>query len=133
MVQFHSPEYDDDNKTFMVIWYPLVLTLNGIHNYIMYNWLDNWAEGSVYFLLFTLWHYTESFCAIMIGYNDKKFLYRFKDIRLVTLVTSWIVLINLFIGIIIMVIIITKNTSVTGFGLSLFLGYALLMHLTVLP
>jgi hypothetical protein len=116
-----------------MIWYPLVLSLNGIHSYIMYTWLENWAEGSVACLLFTLWHYIESFCAIMLAYNDKRFLFRFKDIRLISLIISWIVLIALFVGVITMCIIITKNTTMTGFGVSLFLGYGLVLNLTVMP
>ena len=68
-----SPDFD--KAIFMLFYFPIVVTMNCIHNYIMYEWLSGWAEGSPILICYSIWHYIISYLSIMLAYGDKKFMF----------------------------------------------------------
>ena len=63
----------------------MVLVLNAWHIYVMYEWSDKWADGSDLLLLGTGIHIIESFASVYTVYNDQKYFYQYKDLRVLSI------------------------------------------------
>ena len=126
-------EEDLDTFFFSIIYFPTVLVLNAFHIYIMIWLSDFWAEGSFILYMNTAFHLMQSFFSILLVYKDSDYLYRFKDLRVLSLISAYFTLLVYILGIILEIYLIYEMQQVAGFLAALYLGYILLIDITIVP
>ena len=89
MIYYYLRLQDFDTWIYHLVYFYLVLGFNGFHTYIMLTWSGYWASGSFFLIMFTLFHYTQSFFSILLVYKDDLYLYHWKDIRFIVLMNAY--------------------------------------------
>ena len=124
---------DIDSSIFLLIWFPFVLACNGVHTYIMYTWSQVWAEGSFILIIQTVLHYLQSLCSILLIYSDPEYRFKWKDVRFISLSYAWFYLFLVIVGLMLEVYLIFYSNQVAGFLISMYVGYELLVGITIIP
>ena len=138
MQQYYDQFYylrlqDTDTWFYHLVYFFMVLGFNGCHTYVMLTWSNNWAQGSIILLMFTLYHYTQSFFSILLVYNDDLYLYRWKDIRFMVMMNAYFTLITIIVGFWAELYFLFQLQTVVGFLSALYLAYGLIISSTLMP
>lgn len=124
---------DWDTTFFQIIWFPSVLILNGWHIYIMFEWSEEWAEGSDILILVTIIHLLISFTSIYLVYHYQIYLYQWKDLRFLSLISAYGFLGLWFFGFLFEIYLIFVLNTFIGFFVAIIIGYFLTITLTLIP
>lgn len=124
---------DLDTMIFLLVYFPLVIILNITHSYVMYTWSESWAEGSQILELNTFIHYLLTFMSILLLYEDKQYMFQYKDLRYFSLLLSALTIFSFIIGIALEIYLVFGNYNLISGIISLYLGYFILINLTLLP
>ena len=124
---------DPDSKLMQFLYFPMVMILNSLHTYMMYKWNNNWANLSWILIVNTAIHYVQSFFSVLIMSKDNLYLYKYKDWRILSLTVAWTTIGNYLLSIILEVYLLFFSQNVAAFFLALYMGYVLLMSITILP
>uniref|UniRef100_A0A7S3IG04 Uncharacterized protein n=1 Tax=Strombidium inclinatum TaxID=197538 RepID=A0A7S3IG04_9SPIT len=107
--------------------------MNIFHTMIMFSWSNNWADQSVVLELFTLFHYVQSFCSVLLVYRDSYYMYMWKDLRALSMWAAMFTIICYSLAFMFEIYLIFYSRNVIGILFSVYLGYVLLIFITVLP
>ena len=110
-----------------------MLILNAWHIYVMFEWSDRWADGSDLLLLGTGIHIIESFASVYTVYNDSRYFYQLKDLRLLSILQAYIFMTLWILGIFLEIYLVFFSNSLIGFIVSLYIAYILIISLTMVP
>ena len=81
----------------------------------------------------TFIHLLESFSSIFLVYNYKYYLYQWKDFRLLSLANAYIFIFIWVAAVFLEMYLVFGSDSITGFIISLFNGYFIIVSLTLIP
>ena len=78
-------------------------------------------------------HYLLSFFSVLLTYHNEYYIYKFKDLRLLSSVIATSILSTLTLSLLIEVYLLFFSQNIVAIMLALFMGYVLLMSMTIIP
>ena len=111
----------------------MVLVLNTLHIYVMYEWSDKWADNSDLLLLGTAIHIIESLASVYTVYNDQKYFYQYKDLRVLSISWAYLFMALWLLGIVLEIYLVFFQNTIVGLIFSLYVAYILVASLTMVP
>jgi hypothetical protein len=124
---------DFDSIIFLIIFYPIQLFLNVGHTYVMYQLSEQWAEMSDILLALSFIHYMQSFLCTLLVYDDGIYMFRLKDIRIISMYLAYVSLVLYCVSFGSLIILLFGSQNIEGIVVSLLVGYLLIIMSTLLP